>query len=169
MTWYRYAHFAWCYLVGFVYARWKSRIDPHLRAYLVPALVLGIVLGLRAVDPCVFGKPPPHILSGPLARSLQKFLFLVPVLFVANRLKSTRLAFFDALATYSFTLFFLHYFFVHDYINLQAWIVSAVNPGPFAQGCIRVALAGVFVAQNLLLAILLNKATGRWSRPLTGS
>lgn len=166
---YRYAYFTWGYLVGFLYARWKDPIDRHLREYLVPALFLGIAMGLNVLLPEGAAWKPAHILSGDLAYSLQKLFFLVPVLCAANRLRSVRISLFDMLATYSFTLFFLHYFFVGDYAVLQKWAFSAVGSGSVLRLGVRIGLATVFVFQNLLLAVSLKKACGRWSRSIIGS
>lgn len=161
---YRFAYFGWGYLIGFAYARWKDRIDPHLRAYVLPALLLGLALGIGKAS-----WMPDHVLRGSFAWSLQKLFFLVPVLCVANWLRSTRVAILDWLATYSFTLFFLHYFFVRDYAVLQDALFARVHPGSFGEVCIRIGLAAAFVGQNLLLAVLLKKASGRWSRSVIGA
>ncbi len=166
---YRLAYFSWGYLFGFAYARWKDEIDPHLHAYVAPALFFGLVLGLFPLVSAGTVWMPTHVLSGSFAWTLQKLFFLVPVLWIANRIRSIRIAPFDWLATYSFTLFFLHYFFIKDYILLQSSIFTAINPSPLLRACVHLGLAALFVAQNLLLAVLLKKATGRWSRSFVGA
>lgn len=173
MTWhpivalYRYAYFSWGYLLGFAYARWKAQIDPHLHAYVIPALLLGTLLGVQEMFPTII--PPRLVLSGSFAWTLQKLFFLVPVLWIANRIRSIRIPLFDWLATYSFTLYFLHYFFVQDYIAFVALAGKVIGPCTFLQTCAHIGLAVVFVAQNLLLALMLKKVCGHWSRQFIGA
>lgn len=172
MTWhpgvalYRYVYFSWGYLLGFAYARWKAQIDPHLHAYAIPALLLGMLLGFHEMFPSSI--PSRFVLSGSFAWTLQKLFFLVPVLWIANRIRSIRIPLFDWLATYSFTLFFLHYFFVQDYIALVAWAGKATSC-TVLQICAHIGLAVVFMAQNLLLAFMLKKVCGHWSRQFIGA
>ena len=164
---YRYVYFTWAYLLGFAYARWKDRIDPHLGAYAIPALLLGTLLGFRTMFPA--GLYSDFILSGSFAWSVQKLFFLVPVLWIANRVRSVRIPLFDWLATYSFTLFFLHHFFIQDYIGLMARMSGTLGAGTLVQTAVHIALAVVFVAQNLLLAVILKQVSGRWSRQFIGA
>ncbi len=166
---YRFVYFSWAYFFGFAYARWKKQIDPFLGAYAVPALLMATIIGLCML----YGKKawwlPSYFLSGPFALSFQKFLFLIPILYLADKVRSSRIALFDMLATYSFTLFFLHYFFIKDYVILQRTIFSHIGDSSLLQLCVRIGLAVLFVGQNLLLSILLKKACGRWSRSFIGS
>lgn len=164
---YRYVYFTWAYLLGFAYARWKARIDPHLGAYAIPALLLGILLGFRTMFPS--GQYSDFILSGSFAWSVQKLFFLVPVLWLANRVRSVRIPLFDWLATYSFTLFFLHHFFIQDYIGLMARVSGTLGAGTLVQTAVHIALTVVFLAQNLLLAVMLKQVCGHWSRQFIGA
>ena len=159
----------WAYFFGFAYARWKKQIDPFLGAYAIPALLMGVVLGLCMMSGKKAQWLPPYFLSGSFAMSFQKFLFLVPILYVANKVRSTKIALFDMLATYSFTLFFLHYFFVKDYVLLQRAAFSHLGGNTLLESVVLFGLALAFVGQNLLLSILLKKACGRWSRSFIGS
>ncbi len=166
---YRMVYFTWAYLLGFAYARWKRQIDPHLGAYVAPTLLTGMALGVCALAPETAFWRPEYVLADSFAWSFQKLLFLVPVLYVANRIRSTRIALFDMLATYSFTLFFLHHFFIRDYAVLQKLVFLHIGPAPVLRLCVRVVLAAIFIGQNLVLSILLKKACGRWSRSFIGS
>ena len=164
---YRYVYFTWAYLLGFAYARWKALIDPHLRAYAIPALLLGTLLGLRTMFPAV--PYSDFILSGAFAWSVQKLFFLVPVLWIANRVRSVRIPLFDWLATYSFALFFLHHFFIQDYVGLMARVSGTLGAGTSVQTAVHIALTVAFMAQNLLLAVMLKQVCGRWSRQFIGA
>ena len=166
---YRFVYFIWAYFFGFAYARWKEHIDPDLGAYAVPALLMGTVLGICMMSSGKVAWLPSHFLSGSFALTFQKLLFLVPILYVANKIRTCRIALFDMLATYSFTLFFLHYFFVKDFVVLQRAIFAHVESGSFLQLCVRIGLGVGFVALNLVLSILLKTACGRWSRSFVGS
>ena len=166
---YRFVYFMWAYFFGFAYARWKKQIDPFLGAYAIPALLMGVVLGLCMMSGKKAQWLPPYFLSGSFAMSFQKFLFLVPILYIANKVRSTKIALFDMLATYSFTLFFLHYFFVKDYVLLQRAAFSHLGGNTLLESVVLFGLALAFVGQNLLLSILLKKACGRWSRSFIGS
>lgn len=178
---FRFTYFSWCYIAGFLYARYKNKIDHHLVPYALPALALAFLLGLRLFAPSVIGgKPTPltggegivvqdFIIGSAFAKSLQKFFLLVPVVIVANRFRSRHIALLDALATYSFTLFFSHYFFIADYVALEHRLLGCLAPGLAMRLAIYLGLSVLFVAQNLFLAILLKMATGRWSRSFIGA
>ena len=176
----RYSYFAWSYFLGFLYARFKAWIDPHLSSYTGPALVLGLLLGLRLLQPdwFVFGYPSydspdvssiVFVLGGSLARALQKLFFLVPAVALANRLANRRILVLDWLATHSFTLYFSHHFFVQDFIWLQERIIALLNPGPIAILPLQFGLSILFIAFNLTLALFLKKLFGRYSRYFVGS
>ena len=70
----------------------------------------------------------------------------------------------DAFAEYSFTLFFLHYFFIQDYVRIQSRLRGAIS--------IRILdpiLIVLFVFQVLAVAVVLKKALGRCSRSFIGA
>jgi hypothetical protein len=130
---------------------------------------MGTVLGVCMMLPGKVAWLPSHFLSGSFALTFQKLLFLVPILYLANKVRSSRIALFDMLATYSVTLFFLHYFFIKDYAILQRTIFSHIGDSSLLQLGVRIGLAVLFVGQNLVLSILLKSACGRWSRSFIGS
>lgn len=156
-----YSFFTVYYLIGFVYARRKDEIDRHLKSWVVPATLLGLVLGFGHLFPGLFGLP---ILETESRTSFQKLFFLVPVLLVAGSLKRRKIAILDLFAEYSFALFFLHYLFIEDFVALQtrfrpalpAWILDPV-------------LIIAYLAFNLILAMCIKKAFGRWSRSVIGA
>ncbi len=176
----QYSCFAWSYLFGFLYSRFKSSIDRQLSGYVGPALLLGILLGLQFLQPewflfayRSFDAPVPYtrsfVLGGSLAQSLQKLCFLVPAVVLANRFSEKRVAVLDWLATHSFTLYFTHHFFVQDFSRMQNWLFIVTAPGPIGRMVFRLLLFAVFVAFNLILAMGLKKAFGRYSRCFIGS
>lgn len=169
MSLYRLVYFSWAYFFGFAYARWKKQIDLDLGAYAIPAFLIGMALGIGMLSRTKVAWLPSHFLSGPFALSFQKILFLIPILYVANKVRSVRIPLFDWLATYSFTLFFLHYFFLSDYAALQAAIFSHMGAAMLPKLCVRIGLSVLFVGQCLILSILLKTACGRWSRSFVGS
>ena len=176
----RYSYFGWSYFLGFLYARFKKRIDPYLNLYVGPALVLGFLLGLRLQQPnwFTFGYPSydspepdsiAFVLGGSLAQSLQKLFFLVPAIALSNRLARKRIPVLDWLATYSFTLYFTHHFFVQDFVQLQKWISGLVVPGPIGLLILQALLSVLFIAFNLILAMALKRLFGQRSRWFIGS
>ena len=115
MAFFQYVYFVWSYLLGFLYARLKPRIDPYLKSYAVPFLGFGILLGLGLLEPEAFAIVCPSeidpndalretVLGGPLARSVQKLFFLVPAVVLATRFSGKRIAVLDWLATCSFSM-----------------------------------------------------------------
>lgn len=90
-----YSFFTVSYLIGFVYARRKDEIDRRLKSWVVPATLLGLVLGFRQLFPGLFGLP---ILETESRSSFQILFFLVPVLLVAGSLKRRKIAILDLFA-----------------------------------------------------------------------
>ena len=176
----QYTYFAWSYLFGFLYARFKERIDDRLSGYVGAAVVLGLLLGVQAITPdCFtfgypsFDSPEPatgsFILGGSLAQSIQKLFFLVPAVALTNRLSQKRIPVLDWLATYSFTMYFSHHFFVQDFVRLQDRLFVLTGPGAFGRTILRLMLSILFIAFNLALAMALKKLLGRRSRCLIGT
>lgn len=157
----KFTFFTVYYLIGFLYARLKEQIDPYLKTYVIPALLFALILGIHSLRPGLFPMP---VLKTDTFKTLQKLFFLIPVLFVAGLLKHRRVRVLDAFAEYSFTLFFLHYFFVQDYVALQHRLA-----GQIPRSILAPVLIVLFIGQNLVLSVLLKKAFGRWSRSLIGS
>lgn len=162
----RYVFFLWTYLIGFLYARLKDRIDPYLKSYAIPALLLALVLAIVAIFPKALKF---YILSSSFRTSLQKFLFLIPALVLLIRLRNRKIWLFDALAKYSFTLFFTHDFFLRDFFQLNGRILAALHPTVLGIWLISLVLAAAFVGLNLLLAMLLKACLGRHSRYFIGA
>ena len=180
MAFFQYVYFVWSYLLGFLYARLKPRIDPFLESYAVPALGFGILLGLGLFAPEAFAIDCPSeidpndalretVLGGSLARSFQKLFFLVPAIVLANRFSGKRIAVLDWLATCSFSMYFSHHFFVSDFVRLQDRLFSLVQPNAFGKTLLQMVVTILFVAFNLVLAMVLKKAFGRHSRRFIGS
>ena len=176
----QYTYYAWSYLFGFLYARFKERVDAHLSGFVGAAIVLGLLLGLQAITPdCFtfgypsFDSPEPatgsFVLGGALAQSLQKLFFLVPAVALANRLARKRISILDWLATYSFTLYFTHHFFVQDFVRFQTWTFKLIQPGTVGQTAIRLVVSALFIAFNLFFAVVLKRLIGRHSRCIIGA
>jgi hypothetical protein len=157
----KYTYFSCYYFLGFVYARLKDKIDPYLKSYAIPALFLAFVLGIEKMHPGFFHIP---VLKLEVFKSLQKGLFLVPVLIAADWLKHRKIRILDMFAELSFTLFFIHFFFIQDFINLKA-----AMSGRLPEWILFPSLLVMFYAQCLVLSAILKKALGRWSRPFIGA
>ena len=180
MVFFQYAYFSWSYLLGLLYARLKPKIDPYLQSYAIPAFGFGMLLGLGLLAPEKFAIVCPSeidpndalretVLSGPLARSFQKLFFIVPAVVLAIRFTGKRIAVLDWLATYSFTMYFSHLLFLSDFVRLQDWLFSLVQPNAFGKTFLQIVVTVLFVAFNLLLAMCLKKVFGRHSRFFVGS
>lgn len=163
---FKYTYFSFYYLAGFLYARLKPHIEPHLKAYAPPALFFALILAANLLVPDLFGK---CIIRNPFAYSFQKFLFLVPVLACAVALKNKKIYLLDLLANYSFALFFLHYFFIQDWMRIRQFVHGLFAAGsPALLTTLDIGLILLFTAQNLLLAIVLKHAAGRCSKSILG-
>lgn len=176
----QYTCFGWSYLLGFVYARFKSKIDPYLNGFAIPSLAFGVLLGFRTLHPewfvlsCISSdalKPFSSIfvLGGWPAQALQKLFFLVPVIVLSNRFSGKRMALLDCLAKCSFTMYFAHYFFVTDFVRLYRMILPEFSSGPILRGVVICGVSLLFVMFNLFLSMILKRLFGRWSRRFVGS
>ena len=177
---FQYVCFGWCYLLGFLYARIKTMIDPFLPKYVIPTLFLGLLLGFAALAPDLFilhccsdvdPIPDTHaiVLMGSSARSFQKLLFLVPAIVLTNKFSKCRIRVLDWLATCSFTMYFTHQLFVKDFVVVQDWLFVHCGGGQLAQCGLRLLVTVLFISFNLLLAMFLKKMFGRYSRCIIGS
>lgn len=175
-----YLYFAWSYLLGFVYARQKQKVDAELHRYVLPSLAFGILLGIASLAPELFVvvcktdvdyslAERTVVLTGPLARSLQKLFFLVPMVVMANKLSNRRIPVLDCLAKYSFTMYFTHQLFVNDFVVVLDWLLAHCMFGRLAQCGLRLLVTVLFISFNLLLAMFLKKMFGRYSRCIIGS
>ena len=162
----KFSYFTFYYLAGFLFARFRRLLEPHLKAYALPGLLLGLFLGLTVLFPDWFG---PYVVRGAQHRSLQKLFFLVPLLWAATRCRSRPTPLLGAFADYSFAIFFLHHFFIADFVRLRDALLRAAAGIPCAGPAANVAAILLFIAFSLALAMLLKRATGRWSRSLTGA
>ena len=162
----KFTYFSFYYLAGFLFARFRRLLEPHLKAYAPPALLLGAFLGLTILFPKWFG---PYVVRGGQLMSIQKLFFLVPLLWAATRCRSRPMPLLGAFADYSFAVFFIHHFFIRDFVLLRDALLRAAGGIPCAGPAANVSAILLFVAFNLVLAMLLKRATGRWSRMLTGA
>lgn len=156
-TFYLYSYFTVFYLIGFVYARCKTSVDPYLRKYVCLSLLFAITLAVALYFPGVGGL---KLVSTDLAVALQRFSTMLVVIVALQKIKDKRIAILDAFAKYSFTLFFIHMFFIQDFLDIALRFRGIV-------------WELVFIPAYLLLLLgisaLLKMALGKSSRMFIGS
>lgn len=161
-----YIYFTWVYLLGFLYARFKSVVDPFLARYVVIFGAFGLLLGAALYFPGFLGFELCH---RDFAIALEKISFGVVVIVLFNRLKDRKVFILDKLASYSFTLFFAHTILIPDLVRVR----DAFAATPWANGVtlplMEVALALAFLGLLTAGAAALKALTGKYSRNLIGS
>lgn len=155
---YLYSYFTCYYLLGFVYARQREVVDiwlgRHIWIFVATAIVISIwlvhpeMLGLRMVDSC-------------LARGVQKLAMIGIVLVLLKKFSDKKLAILDVMAKSSFTYFFVHSFFIQDFVNLK----NVARGGVF----VDIMLVTGYISLLVAIGSLLRKAFGRYSRYFIGS
>ena len=166
-AYFKFSYFLSSYLIGFVYARKKDLLDRYLADYAIPATVFALLMGVLILNGGFFAKvrlPNDGLIL------FQKILFVIPVLVVAGWVRNRKIALLDMLAKYSFTLFFLHYFFIGDCQRIQ----TALHQQGWCRGDAPAIIADyglivLFFAFLLGLSVLLKTALGRNSRSFIGS
>ncbi len=162
----KFTYFSFYYLAGFLFARFRRILEPHLGSYALPGLLLGVFLGLAALHPGWFG---PYVVRGGPFTSFQKLFFLAPILWLGCKWRNRPVRLLGLFADYSFAVFFLHHFLIADFIRLRDALLGAAAglpcAGPAANGTAII----LFLAANLMLAMLLKLATGRLSRMICGA
>lgn len=155
-----YCHFTVFYLAGFVYARRKEIVDRFVAEH-VP-LFIGLVLLVTAAIllPKTAAFPTAAL---PTLQSLQKILVALLVIRAFDRIRDRRVVFLDALARYSFTLYFIHCYFLTEALAFRR--VVAPYLGPLTD----FALIPLYVFALLGLAALLKRLLKSGSRVLIGA
>lgn len=159
---YLYTHFTAYYLLGFVYCRFKNKLDEIVRDYALLALCFGIIIGILLYSPDLLGL---ELTAKPFACAIQKLCFTVAVIPMLMFLKTKRIGLLDHIANLSFTLYFIHMFFIQDFINAQKALSDHGVSGCF----VDMALTIAFIFVILGLAILMKSALGKASRSIIGS
>ena len=157
-TFYLYTYFSCYYVLGFVYCRCKSSIDTFLKNYwwvfvgvAVITILGGYIRRLQLVD-------------GALRMSIVRVCTMAVVIPLLNKIANRRIALLNLLAKYSFTIFFIHAFFLADAVKLGGFFPRCVP----ALAANLILLIGYFVA-ILVMAVLLKVAFGKNSRMFIGS
>lgn len=167
-TLYMYTYFTSSYLLGFVYCRYKEKLDFIFRRYWYIFAIFAIALYFWIDNPNFLNITSGHV---DMLLSLQRIFLICVVLVLLGFIKNKRIVILDLFAKLSFTLFFLHCFVF--------WRVFFVRNKVFELLTIREATAqayildlGLFMITSFALlgvCMLLKKATGRCSRFLIGS
>lgn len=160
-TFYLYSYFSVFYLLGFVYFRYRDRVDVWLKRF-CPLTALGavVLLVLLWTGVEMSGRCHGWAVCG------QRFLTMCVALVALSYLRDKRITVLDLLAQYSFTLYFIHFGLyalthgVHDRL-----IALSHLPAPLAD----VVLFFVYLALMMGIAVCGKKVLGRFSRMVMGS
>lgn len=160
-----YTYFSVYYLIGFVYCRYRERIDDYLVRNVWVLLGGFLLIGMWVLYPDTLG----FCLNGTdLRASFQKLLMTGVALVVFQRFRNVRVRILDALAKYSFTMFFIHAFFLQAFVDLQRAIENGMRSSGLIALC-DVLLVVAFVFAMLGVSVVLKTAFGRYSRSFVGS
>lgn len=154
------------YVFGFVYARKRVEIERTLGGCWPVLLLFAGVLGVLIACPGLFGF---HLTNVDLATNVQKLVLLIVIVRFLGFVRDRRIAVLDALAKYSFAMFFLHVFFLFDFVRLRDGVVRAGNLLAAEAAIAEVALAVVYVAFVCAVSAVLKLAIGRHSRSFVGA
>ena len=173
-TFYLFTYFFPSYCLGFVYAEYREKIEnAYFRFWWVLAALSFMVFS--ALVFCAVGATPSlglHMCDAPLARSVEKLLLIGVAIRAFSVIKSKRVALLDAFAEYSFTIYFLHRFFISDAIFVRGWVgdrLGLVNWNSLLGAGVDVVLYSAYIFLMLLLAMVLKTAFGKYSRSFIGS
>lgn len=156
-----YCHFTFFYLLGFVYARYKGAIDRVTSQYLGLIIALVILVTILIVKPEAFGVPTIAVES---LQSSQKMLISLLVIQGFDLIRNKRIFVLDALAQYSFTIYFLHYYFLTECLSVRQALAKFVGGG-----AADVIVIPLYILALLLFAHVLKKALGSRSRMVIGA
>lgn len=156
-TLYLYTYFTGYYVLGIVYCRFKEICDEFVRRFWWMFLVGGVFVACSLCFPNFLGL---HYVERPLLVSMQRLCSIGVAIFCLNLIRDMRIGVLDMLAKYSFTIYFIHYFFISDF-------VQAAGSG---SSCWKIlSLFLVFWVLLLVISVLAKRAFGRWSRAFVGS
>ena len=168
ITWprffYFYTYFTVFYVIGFLYCRYKERIDVYLKQYVI-LLTIGALLGYL-----IIWNPP--ILQLETAGSgllicVQRFLTMACIIVLLDKIKNKKIWILDQIAKYSFTLYFIHFavFIQFEFIRTVALSYLSFLPLFLTETLLFIA----YVVMMLLISIIFKTAFGKYSRMLIGS
>ena len=161
-TLYLYSYFTVFYLTGFLYCRFRGRIDPVLKAGVWWfAALAAAVTGLIACQALTCFK----MANYDLLMGLQKFALIAVLLVAVSRLRPN-IRLLDTLAKYSFALYFLHFDIFEQFGPIRSAILAAV---PLPAWLSDTLVFAVLSAGIILVAMALKSLFGRFSRPLLGA
>lgn len=155
-----YCHFTVFYLAGFVYARRKEVVDRFVAEH-VP-LFVGLVLLVTAAI-LLPSSVAVSTAALPTLQSLQKILVALLVIRAFDRIRDRRVVLLDALARYSFTLYFIHCYFLTEALAVRRVVVSYLG------ALTDFVLVPLYVLALLGLAVLLKGILKSRSRALIGT
>lgn len=158
---YLYAYFTVYYILGFAYARYKTKADEIItrRSTFLTTLIIAFIL-LALIAYKRLGSPMIRLCDEDLLISFQRLMMIPVVLFILLKLKDEKLKVLDTLANYSFSLFFLN----NIAFTLAKGSLPAIRPL-----VIDILVFPVVVALLTLFVRVLKKLLGKYSRMLIGS
>lgn len=155
-----YCHFTVFYLLGFLYARYKVEIDDVLGRHLGLVVALFALVTTLIVKPDVLGMATISVWT---LQSIQKLLVSVLIIRLFDFVRDRRIAVLDALARYSFTLYFVHCYFLTECMMLRQPLARMI--GGFAD----VLLIPLYILALLGVSALMKTALGSRSRMVIGA
>lgn len=152
-----YTYFVPYYLLGFIYARFRTLSDKLISRLIIPIAVMAILLYVAIAFPQMnFAAIHEDLLV-----SLQRLTMIALTLWLLRKLPNRRIAALDYLASVSFSLFFTHDIFFHGLL--------AIIPNGLRNGYFDTVTFAVGSAILTALCLGAKKLLGRFSRPLIGS
>lgn len=161
---YFYTYFTVFYVIGFLYCRYKEKIDYYLKRYIV-VLTIGALLGYLILwNPSVLRL---KTASSPILICVQRFLTMSCVIVLLDKIKDRKIWILDQMAKYSFTLYFIHFAVFIQLDLIRTIILSYVSflPILIAETLVFV----VYIVMMLAISIIFKTAFGKYSRMLIGS
>ena len=152
-TFHLYAYFTVFYLLGFVYCRYKAQMFAAIKKHI--AIIALIAVAASVVMP--YAKS--HIDA---VHAIQKLAIGSLVLIVLDMIKGRKVWVLDLLAKQSFTLYFIHLGIFLQTVKFHDNVASLI-PLPVISELI---IFSLYVVAMLLIAAMLKKVLGKYSRPI---
>lgn len=161
-----FTYFTFSYVFGFIYARFRSNIDEMIKR-LFPFFILVVLsVGLWRLHP---GFCHLEMVHSDLASNVQKLSLVCIALIVFSLIKGKHVKILDDLATYSFTLFFIHRLFFADFGIVRSLVFRVFTPGVAASFLIDIALYLIYIYALLVISKIHKMVIGVSSRSIIGS
>ncbi len=162
-----YTYFTWAYLLGFLYCRQRRHFALLIRTCGPIAFLWGIVVCLLIYCGGILDLEVANI---HFLRSIQKLFFLIAILAGLFRLNGMCHTIIDVIARYSFPIFFIHMFYISDYVCLRDAISAMIRlDNEHVRWILDMVLMIMYCLDILLLAVCLKKVLGRFSKYTIGA